>query len=168
MLLDIYIYIYAMSTTHYYFDHISWDPTSKQWFVHLQIPMNLVFTESLMIDSRSVSQDLCLLLESAKDQDPNDFKGTEYGVVTRRHQIDKNGRLFVAQAWNIRQQPCASGGMTPSSHVGTPLAGGGVRWATQYDFDKFCFDNPDTRYPYDWNAEVYKAFISPVRVRTKK
>ena len=150
-----------MSTTHYYFDHISWHPTTKQWFVHLKIPMNLVFTESLMIDSRSVSQDLCLLLESAKHQKPKDFKISDYGVVTRRHQIDKNGRLFVTQAWNIRQQP------TPTSDVHTPLDVEGVRWATQYDFDKFCFDNPDSRRPYDWNAAVYQAFISRTRVSAK-
>tara|TARA_Y100001970_G_scaffold132279_1_gene163144 strand:+ start:2100 stop:2555 length:456 start_codon:yes stop_codon:yes gene_type:complete len=149
--------------TPYTFDHLSWDPMSKQWFVHLQIPTNLVFTESTMIDSRSVVQDLCLLLESAKDQDPN--KGTNYGIVTGQHQIDKNGKLFIVKSWNIRQQ--SSIGDEPAGRIGVPLAGEAVRWATQYDFDKFCFDNPDARYSYDWNAEVYKAFISPARVTMK-
>ena len=149
----------------YFYDHISWNSTAKQWVVHLQIPMNLVFTDSLIVDSRSVRQDLCLLLESAKHQDPKDFRGSEYQVITRRHQIDRHGRLFVTKAQNIRQQPCTSNGMKPASHVNTPLDSGAVRWATQYDFDKFCFDNPDTRISYDWNAEVYKAFISPIRAR---
>ena len=110
-----------MSTTHYYFDHISWNSTAKQWVVHLQIPMNLVFTDSLIVDSRSVRQDLCLLLESAKHQDPKDFRGSEYQVITRRHQIDRHGRLFVTKAQNIRQQPCTSNGMKPASHINTPL-----------------------------------------------
>ena len=34
----------------------------------------------------------------------------------------------------------------------------GIRYATQADFDKMCFANPDPRFPYDWNAEVYKLF----------
>ena len=68
------------------------------------------------------------------------------------------GKLFVSQEWNIRQQ------VSSSQNKGTALSG--VRYATQYDFDKFCFNNPyfdlifDDRFSFDWNAEVYKVFVS--------
>ena len=75
-----------------------------------------------------------------------------YKVVTLKHQIDEAGNLFACSAWNIRQQA------SPNQINGTPLAG--VRYATQFDFDKFCFENPDEKNPDDWNTKVYKAFIS--------
>lgn len=84
----------------------------------------------------------------------NGQSNPDYKIVSPRQQIDDNGKLFVCTAWNIRQQ------ISSTQHVGTPLAG--VRYATQYDFDKFCFENPDERYPLDWNAEVYKVFMSYV------
>jgi len=154
-----------MQTMSYSYDHISWNSTAKQWVVHLFIPTKLEFTDALLTDTRIVKQNVCLLLESAKPQDPKDFRGSEYQVITRRHQIDQNGRLFISNAWNIRQQFCTVGGMEPASHVNIPLDSRAVGYATQYDFDKFCFDNPDTCISYDWNAEVYKTFISPVRER---
>ena len=60
-----------------------------------------------------------------------------------KFQIEADGSLIAVE--------------TNSWRVLTGLSG--IRYATQADFDKMCFDNPDPRYPYDWNAEVYKLFI---------
>ena len=88
---------------------------------------------------------LRLPIESAKGQ--TDAAG--YLVITSRHQIDSCGKLFVARDLNHRQREAA-------------LVG--ERYATQYDFDKFCFENPNEAAlgGFDWNAEVYKAFESSV------
>ena len=69
----------------------------------------------------------------------------------------------MSSAWNIRGQTIQDREMG----INTPLDPQAVGYATQYDFDKYCFDNPDSRYPFDWNAEVYKAFISPCRATLK-
>ena len=68
--------------------------------------------------------------------------------VQKYHQIDNKGVLFLSTWENHRRSAM------PGLH---PLA---VRYATQYDFDKFCFDNPNERLQFDWNAEVYRAFES--------
>ena len=60
-----------------------------------------------------------------------------------KFQIEADGSLIAVE--------------TNSWRVLTGLSG--IRYATQADFDKMCFENPDPRYPYDWNAEVYKLFI---------
>ena len=120
------------------------------WSVHLLIPKKSEFTDALsyLTGGLQRSKNLCLPLCSLKGQ----HNHTLYRIVTRRHQIDDMGKLFVSLEWNIRQQ------VSSSQNEGTALSG--IRYATQYDFDKFCFENPDNRYPIDWNAEVYKAFIS--------
>ena len=125
-------------------------PLNGSWSVHLLIPSksDLMDPLSYVTGGLQRSQNLCLPLHSLKGQ-PNH---TPYRIVTRRHQINNIGELFVSLEWNIRQQ------VSSSQNEGTPLSG--VRYATQYDFDKFCFENPDNRYPIDWNAEVYKVFIS--------
>ena len=78
-------------------------------------------------------------------------KGVDYKVVTKKHQMDQNGKLFVSSAWNIRGQTTQDREMG----INTPLDPQAVGYATQYDFDKYCFDNPDSRYPFDWNAARY-------------
>ena len=142
----------------YYYDNITYD--KNQWFVHLKLPSLQEQYDSLeyMSNTPSTYKHINLLLNSAKDKDPK--KGVVYKVVTKKHQMDQNGKLFVSSAWNIRGQTIQDREMG----INTPLDPQAVGYATQYDFDKYCFDNPDSRYPFDWNAEVYKAFISPVKV----
>jgi len=36
----------------------------------------------------------------------------------------------------------------------------GSRRPLQWEFDKFCYDNPDPRYPLDINALVYKTYLN--------
>ena len=118
---------------YYIYDHMSWQKKTKQWFVHLKVPNEQSF------------KNINLLLSSASNISPKN--GHNYLLVTSRHQIDKSGRLFATTATNFRNTSTA------------PLDGA-VRYATQYEFDKFCFENPDQKYSYDWNSEVYKTFIS--------
>jgi len=119
------------------------------WSVYLLIPSK-DNQYSYLTSRLEKPTNLCLPLHSM-DSQPNH---APYKIVTRRHQIDDMGNLFVSQTWNIRQQ------ISKNQSELTPLEG--VRYATQYDFDKFCFENPDERVPLDWNAEVYKVFISSV------
>tara|TARA_Y100000590_G_C15666530_1_gene994657 strand:- start:1113 stop:1499 length:387 start_codon:yes stop_codon:yes gene_type:complete len=87
---------------------------------------------------------LRLFLQNASGQK---FK-PNYLIVTSKHQIDDKGELFISTEPNHRS----------ISEFGLhPLA---VRYATQCDFDKYCFDNPDSRLSFDWNAEVHRAFES--------
>ena len=72
----------------------------------------------------------------------------DYRIVNNGHQIDDRGMLFLSTCENQRW------GAMKGLH---PLA---VRYATQYDFDKFCFENPNSRLSFDWNAEVFRAFVS--------
>ena len=137
----------------YYYDHITWDPTSKQWLVYLNILSALECNDSLeyVTNNLNTHKSVCLTLDSAKNQDVKN--GVNYRIVSKAHQIDYNGLLFISKSWNIRQQVC------PNSINNIPLSGA-IRYATQFDFDKFCFKNPDSCCPYDWNAEVYKAFTA--------
>ena len=148
-------------TMTYYYDHMTY--YKKQWFVHLKLPSLQEQYDSLeyMSNTPSTYKHINLLLNGAKDKDPK--KGVDYKVVTKKHQMDQNGKLFVSSAWNIRGQTTQDREMG----INTPLDPQAVGYATQYDFDKYCFDNLDSRYPFDWNAEVYKAFISPCRVTLK-
>ena len=130
----------------YYYEKMSYD--NGQWFVHLLIPSNVELNDSFeyMSGGQRTAQNLYLLIESAKNQP---CKLPNYGVVTSRHQIDNRGALFITNEVNHR------------STTQAPLDTAAVRYANQYDFDKFFSDNPDKRRGrFDWNAEVYKAFIS--------
>ena len=129
----------------YYYEKMSYD--NGQWFANLLVPSNVELNDSLeyMTGAQRTAQNLYLLIESAKNQPcapPN------YGVVTSRHQIDNRGVLFVTNEVNHR------------STTQAPLDTIAVRYANQYDYDKHCCDNPDARISFDWNAEVYKAFVS--------
>ena len=117
-----------------------------QWFVHLLIPSNVELNDSFeyMSGKQRTAQNLYLLIESAKNQ----THSSDYRIVTSRHQIDNRGALFVTNWINHR------------STTQAPLDTIAVRYANQYDFDKFCSDNPDERVSFDWNAEVYRAFVS--------
>ena len=135
----------------YYYEKMSY--LKGEWFAHLLIPSKIELNDSLeyITGKQRTAQNLSLLLTGAKNQPPSP---PDYGVVTSRHQIDKNGSLFVSNAWNIRQQT------TPTSTFNAALDTEAVRYATQYDFDKFCFDNPGVKSGFDWNAEVFRAFSS--------
>ena len=139
----------------YFYDHMAYQ--NNRWYVYLLMPSKQELMDSLEYTNAifKTHQPLCIYLENAKDQKPDG--GHSYRVVTMRHQIDSNGAMFVSNAWNIRQQPCKAS----AAHAALDTIG--LRYATQYDFDKFCYDNPDSRYPFDWNAEVYKAFIASTR-----
>lgn len=122
------------------------------WSVHLLIPgvASPVDPYGYITSGLEKPTNLCLPLDCMDGQPDH----TPYKIVTRRHQIDDGGKLIVSKAWNIRQQ------VSSTQNEGAALEG--VRYATQYDFDKFCFENPDERFPLDWNAEVYKAFMSSI------
>ena len=131
----------------YYYEKMSYD--KGEWFVNLLIPSNVELNDSLeyvALGRQRTAQNLCLLIESAKNQP---CKPPNYGVVSSQHQIDNKGAMFMTNGVNHRMSTL------------TPLDPIAVRYANQYDFDKFCSDNPDERRgSFDWNAEVYKAFIS--------
>ena len=119
-----------MTKMTYSFEKISYG--NCKWFAHL------------LIDSKP-PRNLELFLQNASGQK---LSPPNYLIVTSKHQIDDNGSLFLATEPNYRS----------TTQFGlNPLA---VRYATQFDFDKFCFDNPDSRLSFDWNAEVYRAFES--------
>ena len=122
------------------------------WSVHLLIPgvTSPVDPYGYITSGLEKPTNLCLPLDCMDGQSDH----TPYKIVTQRHQIDDGGKLIVSKAWNIRQQ------VSSTQNEGAALEG--VRYATQYDFDKFCFENPDERFPLDWNAEVYKAFMSSI------
>ena len=129
----------------YYYEKMSYD--NGQWFANLLIPSNVELNDSFeyMSGKQRTAQNLYLLIESAKNQP---CKPPNYAVVTSRHQIDNRGVLFMTNEVNHRSTTLA------------PLDTIAVRYANQYDFDKFCSDNPDERVSFDWNAEVYRAFVS--------
>ena len=130
----------------YYFEKMSYD--NGQWFANLLIPSNVELNDSFeyMTGKQRTAQNLYLLIESAKNQP---CKPPNYGTVSSQHQIDNKGVMFITNGVNHRMATL------------TPLDPIAVRYANQYDFDKFCSDNPDERRgSFDWNAEVYKAFIS--------
>ena len=130
----------------YYYEKMSYD--NGQWFANLLVPSNVELNDSFeyMTGKQRTAQNLYLLIESAKNQP---CEAPNYGVVTSRHQIDNQGAMIVTNEVNHRSTRQA------------PLDTIAVRYANQYDFDKFCSDNPDERRgSFDWNAEVYKAFIS--------
>ena len=130
----------------YWYEKISFE--NGKWFANLLVPSNVELNDSFeyMTGKQRTAQNLYLLIESAKNQP---CKPPNYGVVTSQHQIDNRGALFVTNEVNNRNTAQA------------PLDPIAVRYANQYDFDKFCSDNPDERRgSFDWNAEVYKAFIS--------
>ena len=114
----------------YSYEKISYD--NGKWFSYL------------LIDSNP-PRNLQLFLQNASGQK---LSPPNYLIVTSQHQIDDNGSLFLATEPNYRS----------TTQFGlNPLA---VRYATQFDFDKYCFDNPQSGSPFDWNAEVYRAFNS--------
>ena len=135
----------------YFYEKISY--LNGEWFVHLLIPSKIELNDSLeyITGKQRTAQNLRLLLAPAKNQP---LSQPDYRVVTSRHQIDNRGSLFVSTTWNIRQQTRPT--LTSNAALDTEA----VRYATQYDFDKFCFDNSDERLEFDWNAEVYRAFES--------
>ena len=141
----------------YFYHHMSWEPKIEKWFVHLEIPSKLELNDSMeyVTGVFGPRQSICLQLDGAKNQHPNN--GVGYRMVTMRHQIDNNNKMFLSLSWNIRQQ------IDRKQSNNAALAVQAVRYATQYDFDKYCFENPTKE--FDWNAEVYKTFISPVQVR---
>ena len=119
-----------MTKMTYSFEKISYD--NGKWFAYL------------LIDS-APPRNLQLFLQNASGQK---LSPPNYLIVTSRHQIDDRGSLFVSREPNYRS----------TTQFGlAPLA---VRYATQFDFDKFCFDNPHSGSSFDWNAEVYRAFES--------
>ena len=119
-----------MTKMTYSYEKISYD--NGKWFAHL------------LIDSNP-PRNLELFLQNASGQK---LSPPNYLIVTSQHQIDDNGSLFLATEPNYRS----------TTQFGlNPLA---VRYATQFDFDKFCFDNPQSGSSFDWNAEVYRAFES--------
>ena len=134
----------------YYYEKITNE--KGKWYVHLLIPSKAELNDTFeyMTGGLQKAYNICLLLENARGA----HLTPDYRIVTSRHQIDKRGDLFVSTAWNIRQQTSR----VLSSR--TALDTIAIRYATQYDFDKFCCDNPDERLSFDWNAEVYKVFIS--------
>lgn len=140
----------------YYFEKISYE--NGNWTAHLLIPSKTELNDSFeyMTGGLRRSQNLQLIIESAKEQ----TQSPDYCIVTSRHQIDNAGNLFVSPEWNIRQQPCQADTMAPATAARTALHQLAHHYATQYDYDKFCCNNPDDRFPFDWNAEVYKAFVS--------
>ena len=151
---------------------LSYRESTKNWFVHLHVPTTLEFHDPynfmLQNDRRFVQQNVVLLIPGAKNQKPTKSP-PDYKVVTQQHQIDESGKIIVCTAWNIRQSVVAPGGTRPRgpARLPTEIPLEGKRYATQFDFDKHCFENPDARFPFDWNAEVYKAYISPVRTTIK-
>ena len=143
----------------YYYDHFSF--YKNKWFVHLKILSIQEKNDSLeyITNTNSTYKLTSMLVNSIQSNDPKDI--SNYKVITKKFQIDKDGKLIVSSAWNFRCQTSKDQEMG----FNTPLDTQAVRYATQYDYDKFCFENPDSRFPFDWNAEVYKAFISPTKVR---
>ena len=131
-------------------DFVASDGSGK-WFVTLEyidkgelsnwIPSlrGLMLTNTIRFEITTVPDNLKIpdvAKKSYKDiNNPNSPPG--------KFQIEADGSLIAVE--------------TNSWRVLTGLSG--IRYATQADFDKMCFDNPDPRYPYDWNAEVYKLFI---------
>lgn len=138
----------------YYFEKMSYE--NSEWFVHLLISSKTELNDSLEYITGGLRRAHNLRLLVAKGPRP----APDYRVVTSRHQIDSKGNLFVSPEWNIRQQPCQANNMAPTTSANTALHPLASRYASQYDFDKYCFNNPDERFPFDWNGEVYKAFIS--------
>jgi len=119
-----------MTKMTYSYEKISYE--NGKWFVHL-----------LMEGHRP--SNLQLFLQNADGQK---LSPPNYLIVTSQHQIDDQGSLFISRDRNYRS----------TTQFGLhPLA---IRYATQLDFDKYCFDNPDDRLSFDWNAEVYRAFNS--------
>ena len=114
----------------YTFEKISYE--NENWYVHL------------LISTKEGDHNMRLSLENASGQ----THSPDYRIVTSCHQIDDRGVLFVSTVPNHRGK---------DSFGLHPLA---VRYATQGDFDKFCYDNPDSRLSFDWNAEVWRAFQS--------
>ena len=119
-----------MTKMTYSYEKISYD--NGKWFAHL------------LIDS-SPPRKIQLFLQNAGGQK---LSPPNYLIVTSKHQIDVWGALFVSREQNHR---------SATQFALHPLA---VRYATQLEFDKYCFDNPDSSLPFDWNAEVYRAFES--------
>ena len=116
----------------YSYEKISYD--NGKWFAHL------------LIDSKP-PRNLELFLQNASGQP---LSPPNYLIVTSQHQIDDEGSLILAREPNHRST--TQFGLDPLQRA--------VRYATQLDFDKYCFDNPDGRLSFDWNAEVYRAFNS--------
>ena len=129
----------------YYYEKISYK--NGKWYVHLLIPSKQELNDSFeyITNGLETPQNLCLPLENARYIpliSPN------YRTVTSQHQINSIGNLFVSSEWDIQQQPYQIQTGDITLH------------ATQYNYDKFCFNNPDEQGSFDWNAEVYKVFIS--------
>lgn len=162
----------TITTMSYTYVGLSYRESTKNWFVHLHVPTTLEFHDPynfiLQNDRRFVQQNVVLLIPGAKNQ-KSTKSPPDYKVVTQQHQIDESGKIIVCTAWNIRQSVLAPGGTRPRgpARLPTEIPLEGKRYATQFDFDKYCFENPDARFPFDWNAEVYKAYISPVRTTIK-
>ena len=157
---------------------LSYRESTKNWFVHLHVPTTLEFHDPynfmLQNDRRFVQQNVVLLIPGAKNQKPTKSP-PDYKVVTQQHQIDESGKIIVCTAWNIRQSVFAPGGTRPRgpARLPTEIPLEGTRYATQFDFDKHCFENPDARFPFDWNAESVSrsttyAKIAPNRTATPK
>ena len=113
------------------YEKISYD--NGKWFAHLLIEGPPPCNLQLFLQNAS----------GEKLSPPN------YLIVSSNAQIDDAGSLFVSTVPNCRGG-CPEFGLHPLA----------VRYATQFDFDKFCFDNPGSRVSFDWNAEVYRAFES--------
>lgn len=126
---------------------------STKWYVKLTCPLNLEAAAlAFWLNKPITGFQLKLQLAPECDTYAAPTK-KDYLFVTPRHQIDRQGELFVSTAWNIRQQ------LSPSSQNFVALDSEGIRFANQYDFDKFCSENPDPRFPLAWNAHVFKAFL---------
>ena len=121
-----------MTKMTYSYEKISYE--NGKWFVHL-----------LMEGHRP--SNLQLFLQNADGQK---LSPPNYLIVTSQHQIDDEGSLILAREPNYRST--TQFGLDPLQRA--------VRYATQLDFDKFCFDNPQSGSSFDWNAEVYRAFNS--------
>ena len=125
----------------YYYEKMIFN--SGKWFARLLIPaMNSLKKKPtyLLLD----------LQRAKKTMNPIDYR-----IITPRYQINYKDKMIVTQVWSYDNK-LNKLKRIPTNDVKLE----GKRYATQYDYDKLCFDNPDPQKPFDWNAEVYRAFIS--------
>ena len=138
----------AYMMTQYYFHY---NEKFNQWFAHLYEIKNPQDTSPdalfwIVNNIPHLQENLCLMIKSAVNEKSSCVP--KYKYVSQKHQIDADGNLFLS----CRAAPAANN-----------------HYATQFDFDKYCFENPnpDPGAPFDWNAAVYKAFVSPSRAAAK-
>jgi len=115
-----------------------YDSPKKTWEVHIE------YYEA----SGGGGGCIIKLIVPVEYQKSNIDMNNAYRYCAGRHmQIDKKGKLVAAYYYNVRR-----GRNMPL----TLEESGNERYAHQSDFDKMCYENPDPRFPYDWNAEVWK------------